>query len=164
MLWIGHRDFKFDIALRYHRELDQPFLEDAMNSTVVPSLRYRDTPAMIDWLCNNFGFERRLVISGKNETVAHAELTLGGGMVMLGTHADDAYGALLTTPEKTGGLQTQTIWIRVDDADEMYTRVVESGAAILQRIDDVPQGGRAFSCRDPEGHVWQVGTYDPWAA
>ncbi|HEY6251202.1 MAG TPA: glyoxalase, partial [Candidatus Angelobacter sp.] len=24
-------------------------------------------------------------------------------------------------------------------------------------------GGRAFTCRDPEGHLWNVGSYDPWA-
>jgi uncharacterized glyoxalase superfamily protein PhnB len=23
-------------------------------------------------------------------------------------------------------------------------------------------GGKAFSCSDPEGHVWHVGTFDPW--
>jgi len=134
-----------------------------MNSTVVPSLRYRDTPAMIEWLCSNLGFEKHLIIPGNNGQIAHAELTLGGsGMIMVGTHADDTYGQLLTTPEKTGGLHTQTIWIHVQDADQVFSKVVENGAPILQRIDDVPQGGRAFSCRDPEGHVWQVGTYDPW--
>ena len=77
---------------------------------------------------------------------------------------DFGLGQLLTTPAKTGGLQTQTIWIRVDDADAVYARVVESGAPVVQEIDDAPQGGRQFSCRDPEGHVWLVGTYDPWKA
>lgn len=134
-----------------------------MGSTVVPCLRYRDAHALIEWLCSNFGFDKRLVIPGKNGTVSHAELTLGDGMVMIGTELDDAYGQLLTTPDKTGGLQTQTVWIRVDDADTLYARVVESGADIVQQIGDVSQGGRAFACRDPEGHVWQVGTYDPWA-
>ena len=134
-----------------------------MSSTVVPCLRYRDTPAIIEWLRSNFGFEQRLVIPGRNGEISHAELTLGDGMVMIGTHADDAYGQLLRTPEQAGGL-TQTIWIRVDDADTVYSRVVESGAAIVMKIDDVPQGGRAFACRDPEGHLWQVGTYDPWNA
>lgn len=133
-----------------------------MSSTVVPCLRYSDAPAMMEWLCSNFGFEKRLVIPGNNAEISHAELTLGDGMVMVGSHADDAYGQLLTTPERSGGLQTQTIWIRVDNADEVYSRVVESGATIIMKIDDVPQGGRAFACRDPEGHVWQVGTYDPW--
>ncbi len=23
-------------------------------------------------------------------------------------------------------------------------------------------GGKAFTCRDPEGHVWNIGEYDPW--
>lgn len=135
-----------------------------MSSTVVPCLRYRDAPAVIEWLCSNLGFEKRLVIPGKDDSIGHAELTLGDGMVMVGSELDDAYGQLLTTPGKTGGLQTQTIWIRVNDADTVYARVVESGADIVQPIDDVAQGGRAFACRDPEGHVWQVGTYDPWAA
>jgi len=135
-----------------------------MSSTVVPCLRYRDAPAVIEWLCSNLGFEKRLLIPGKDNAIGHAELTLGDGMVMVGSELDDAYGQLLTTPGKTGGLQTETIWIRVDDADTVYARVVESGADIVQIIDDVAQGGRAFACRDPEGHVWQVGTYDPWAA
>jgi len=21
-----------------------------------------------------------------------------------------------------------------------------------------------FSCRDPEGHLWNIGSYDPWKA
>ena len=111
-----------------------------MSSTVVPCLRYHDTPAIMEWLCKNFGFEKRLVIPGKNAEISHAELTLGGGMIMLGSHANDSYGRLLTTPENAGGLQTQTIWIHVDNADDVYSRVVESGASIIMRIDDVPQG------------------------
>jgi uncharacterized glyoxalase superfamily protein PhnB len=117
---------------------------------------------MIDWLCNNLGFDKRLVVPGKDGGISHAELTLGDGMLMVGTEADDEYGQLLTTPGKTGGLQTQTIWIRVPDADGVYSQVVESGADIVKVVDDAPQGGRQFACRDPEGHVWHVGTYDPW--
>jgi uncharacterized glyoxalase superfamily protein PhnB len=25
-------------------------------------------------------------------------------------------------------------------------------------------GGRDYTGKDPEGHVWTFGTYDPWAA
>lgn len=135
-----------------------------MSSTVVPCLRYRDTPAMIAWLCSNLGFKEHLLVPGKNGEISHAELTLGDGMVMVGTHADDAQGQLLTTPEAAGGLLTQTIWIRVDSADDVYSRVVDSGATVVTTIDDAPYGGREFACRDPEGHVWHVGTYDPWKA
>lgn len=85
-------------------------------------------------------------------------------MVMIGTHAEDDYGRLLATPAQAGGLLTQTIWLHVDDADAVHARIRTSGALITQPIGDAPQGGRAFACRDPEGHLWQVGTYDPWGA
>jgi hypothetical protein len=29
---------------------------------------------------------------------------------------------------------------------------------------DEDYGGRVFSCRDPEGHLWNIGSYDPWTA
>ena len=29
---------------------------------------------------------------------------------------------------------------------------------------DEDYGGRVFSCRDPEGHLWNIGSYDPWNA
>ncbi|MEP7097563.1 MAG: glyoxalase, partial [Dokdonella sp.] len=25
-------------------------------------------------------------------------------------------------------------------------------------------GGTGYSCRDPEGHLWWFGSYDPWKA
>jgi len=53
-------------------------------STVMPALRYRNAPAAIDWLCQVFGFERHAVHQGPDGTIAHAELKLGGGMIMLG--------------------------------------------------------------------------------
>ena len=30
-------------------------------------------------------------------------------------------------------------------------------------IKDGDYGGRGFTCRDPEGHLWNFGSYDPWA-
>jgi uncharacterized glyoxalase superfamily protein PhnB len=29
-------------------------------------------------------------------------------------------------------------------------------------LEEKEYGGKAFTCTDPEGHVWHVGTYDPW--
>jgi uncharacterized glyoxalase superfamily protein PhnB len=51
----------------------------------------------------------------------------------------------------------------VADADAHYTRARAAGAAIVMDIKDEDYGGRGYSCRDPEGHVWTSGTYDPWA-
>ena len=38
-----------------------------------------------------------------------------------------------------------------------------AGAEIVIDIKDEDYGGRGFTCRDPEGHVWSFGSYDPWA-
>ena len=135
-----------------------------MGSTLIPCLRYQDAHAAIDWLCRNFGFQKRTLIPNRNGGVAHAELVLGDGMVMLGSHVDDRLAGLIVPPDRVGGVQTQTTWVQVADADDVYARVVDSGARVVQEIDDAPFGGRSFACRDPEGHVWHVGTWDAWAS
>ena len=134
-----------------------------MPSIVVPCLRYRDTPAAIDWLCEVFGFECQFAIPGTGDAVAHAQLTLGEGMIMLGSVNDEGeYGRLLAQPDEIGGRETQTVYLQVDDADRVCERARNAGAAILQEPADTEFGTRGFLCRDPEGHVWNVGTYNPW--
>ena len=51
---------------------------------IIPTLRYQDAPAAIDFLERAFGFERKAVY-GDGDVVHHAELTCGRGMVMLGS-------------------------------------------------------------------------------
>ena len=133
-------------------------------STVIPAMRYADAPAAIEWLEKVFGFERKAVHEGPNGTIAHAELTLGGGMIMLGTGKDDEFGSGFTSPANLGGKESRSVYIVVPDADAAYARAVAAGAVIVRPIQDTPYGSREFSLRDPEGHSWSVGTYDPWAA
>lgn len=139
-------------------------MSKASGSTVIPCLRYRDLPRAIDWLCRVFGFEKQSIIRSKDDRIVHAELVLGGGMLMLGSPEDGAYGRLMKQPDEIGGAETQTAYLNVSDADEVYRRVKAQGGAILIEIKDESYGGRGFTCRDPEGHVWYIGTYDPWQA
>ena len=133
-------------------------------ANVIPCLRYRDAPAAIAWLCDTFGFERQLVVPGENGTIAHAQLSFGNGMIMLGSVArDNAYGKLMTQPDEIGGAQTQTVCMVVADADAVYERVKRAGTEIIIDIKDEHYGGRGFTCRDLEQHVWSIGTYDPYA-
>lgn len=132
-------------------------------STAIPCLRYRDAPAAIDWLCRVFGFERHLVVPDAAGGIAHAQLVFGGGMVMLGSVRDNDYGRLMKQPDELGGAQTQSTYLVVPDADAVHARVVAAGARIAIAIKDEEYGGRGFSCHDPEGHLWSIGSYDPWA-
>ena len=133
------------------------------SSTAIPCLRYRDAPAAIAWLCRVFGFEQQLVVPDDAGGIAHAQLVLGGGMVMLGSARDNGYGQLVKQPDEVGGAQTQTSYLVVADADAVHARAVAAGARIALTLQDEDYGGRGFSCFDLEGHLWSVGTYDPWA-
>ena len=41
----------------------KPLLKNT-RATVIPCLRYRNAPAAIEWLCDTFGFEKKLVVPG----------------------------------------------------------------------------------------------------
>ncbi len=131
-------------------------------STVIPAMRYRNATAMIDWLCEAFGFEKHLVVPGEKETIAHAQLTFGNGMIMLGSGGNGEYDKLIRQPSEIGGSVTQSPYLVVADADAHYAQARSAGAEIIMDIEDQDHGGRAYTCRDPEGHVWNFGTYDPW--
>ena len=135
--------------------------ETDLGGRIIPALRYRDAAGAIDWLCNAFGFARKMVVPGEGARVAHAELTLGNGMIMLGD-VETEYGRLVAAPAK-GEPVTQGISVVVDDADAHYARAKDAGAEIVIDIKTQEYGGRDFTARDPEGHVWTFGTYDPWA-
>jgi uncharacterized glyoxalase superfamily protein PhnB len=135
----------------------------ACRSTIIPSLRYRDALAAIDWLVRAFGFEKQAVYLGPdNTTVMHAQLTFGNGMVMLGSVDNRGeFGKVMVQP-KIGLCETKGICLIVSDADAVHTTAKAAGAEMVLDIRDMDYGGRAFTCRDLEGHLWSIGTYDPW--
>jgi uncharacterized glyoxalase superfamily protein PhnB len=125
-------------------------------------MRYRDAPAAIAFLCNAFGFKKHLVVPGEGNVIHHAQLTLGNGMIMLGSVQDNDFGQYMAMPDETGGRETQSAYVIVPNADTHYARAKAAGAAILRDIKTEDYGGRGYTCRDPEGHIWNFGTYDPW--
>ena len=133
-------------------------------STVIPALRYRNAPAAIDWLCSVIGFERHAVYEGPNGTIGHAELKLNGGMIMLGSAKDDEHGRRFKSPDELDGMETESAYVVVPDTDAVHARAVAAGATIIRPLQNTDYGSREFAVRDPEGHTWSVGNYDPWAA
>ena len=112
---------------------------------------------MIDWLQQAFGF----VVHAKHmdgDSLAHAELSLGSSIIMLGEVRDDDYGRIVGMPRANGGKST---YIAIKDADALYVRAKDAGAEILEELTEREYGSREFICRDPEGNVWCFGTYWP---
>lgn len=131
-------------------------------SAIIPCLRYRDAHAAIAWLEQAFDFKPQAVYAD-GAIVYHAQLVYGGGMVMLGSVDNGGeWGKLVVQPDEIDGRETQNACVIVDDPDAHYARAVAAGAKVVIDIADQDYGGRGYACRDPEGHLWWFGSYDPW--
>lgn len=137
-------------------------MNNRSGSTIIPCLRYRDAHAAIDWLCRAFGFVRQAVYEDGAGGIVHAQLTYGAGMVMLGSARDDELGRHLRPPTRVDGHATQCTCVVVPDCHAHYDQARACGAAIVTPYADRRHGGAGYSCRDPEGHLWWFGSYDPW--
>ena len=119
---------------------------------VFPSICYRDAGAAIEFLERALGFKTMLRVPGEGETIAHAELQLGAGVVMLGSGP------------KPGGLfgtRSHGVQVYLEDPDAHCARAVAAGARILQAPEDTPYGARGYYAEDAEGFLWGFSTYRP---
>lgn len=133
-------------------------------SAIIPCLRYRDAHAAIAWLEQAFDFKPQAVYAD-GAIVYHAQLVYGGGMVMLGSVDNGGeWGKLTVQPDEINGRETQSACVIVGNPDAHYARAVAAGARVVIDIADQDYGGRGYACRDPEGHLWWFGSYDPWQA
>ena len=124
---------------------------------IFPSFRYEDARGAIEWLNKAFGFEKQFVVPGENGTVAHAQLRLGAGMIMMGSSGKPRSPGIRWAAERYG------IYVVVRDIDAHYARAKAAGAKIERPLSDTEYGSREYSARDCDGHLWSFGTYDPFA-
>ena len=98
------------------------------------------------------GSSKHLVVPLDNGTIAHAQLVLDDGVIMLGSVRDDDYGRL-TAPPGPDGANTQSASLMVDDPAGVLERAVAAGAEIVVPLQHPEYGGALFACRDPDRHV-----------
>jgi uncharacterized glyoxalase superfamily protein PhnB len=134
----------------------------ASSAGVMPTVRYRDVPAAIAWLCTALGMQVHRTVAGENGAPRYAELEFGGNLLMIAPIEDTPFGKLMVQPDEIGGVETQVCYLHVDDVAVHYARAAAAGAEIVLDIEDEANSGRGYSCRDPEGHLWNFGTYHPW--
>jgi uncharacterized glyoxalase superfamily protein PhnB len=123
--------------------------------TIYPTLRYRDAPAAIEFLKSAFGFQELTVHANEDGTIAHAELSYGPSIVMLGSDREDSYGS------RAG---QGWMYIAIDDPDAHCERARAAGAEIVIELFDTDYGSRDYCARDPEGNTFNFGTYRPAVA
>ncbi len=123
-------------------------------SNVIPGLFYDDAAAALAWLEKTFGFETRLYITDDKGAVAHAEMSYGGGRIMVGP---TGWTDWAKSPKSVGGANTGTIHLMVDDVDAHCAAARAAGAVITMEPADQFYGDRTYRARDPEGHNWTFG-------
>jgi uncharacterized glyoxalase superfamily protein PhnB len=121
-----------------------------MTQTIFPMLDYEDGPAAMAFLVDAFGFVEESRMEGDDGTIAHAELSLEGQVVMLASVWRDGG---FSTPRELGGNHSQ-IFCVVTDVDDHYLRAREAGAIVIGEPQDQDYGYRTYRATDPEGHRW----------
>lgn len=127
--------------------------------TIYPILRYRDARRAIEWLCETFGFVEVFSVPETGPVVRHAQLRFGTNRTMLGSVRPDEG---LTSPEDAG-VATQALYVIVEDVDAHYERARAGGAKMTSPPTETGFGSRDYHARDPEGHHWVFGTFNPGA-
>jgi uncharacterized glyoxalase superfamily protein PhnB len=114
---------------------------------VYPLLSYRDADAALQWLERVFGFTATEVHRDGTGAVAHAEIRVGDGLVMIGGGR----------PEHAG---RGWLYVGLPDVDALHARAREAGADVSDLVDQ-DYGSRDFQVQDLEGNQWSFGTYAP---
>jgi len=131
--------------------------------TTIPAIRYADANKAIDWLKQALGFTEKAVYRNPAGVVEHAELILGNGMIMIGTAGHNKETShWFVQPGAAGGV-TASVYLIVSDCEAVYATAKAAGAEVLQELQSKEYGGKAFIIRDPEGQIWSLGEYNPWA-
>ncbi|MCH1543174.1 MAG: VOC family protein [Alphaproteobacteria bacterium] len=128
---------------------------------LIPNLVYHDADEAIIWLDRAFGFTVLLRVEGEGDKIAHAQLVRDEMMIMLSSTRDDDFGKNFDTPQ-VRGINTQGAYIVVEDVSAAYERALAAGAQTVMPLQTQDYGGEGFTVRDPEGHIWSFGDYDPW--
>lgn len=122
------------------------------------ALYYDDARKAIDWLCEAFGFQVKLVVEGDEGRIEHSELTFGEGLVMVGQPKPEKFPQA-KSPSLVGGANTQNMMVYVDDVEAHCARAKAAGAVVTHEIETHDYGDdywadKGYECRDIGGHHW----------
>ena len=123
--------------------------------TVTPYLRIQGAARALDFYRDAFGAVERDRMTMPDGRIGHAEITIGGSIVML---ADEFPDMKIRGPQSLGGTSVALL-LYVKDVDAAFERAVDAGAKLLRPVQDQFYGDRSGSIVDPFGHEWTLATH-----
>lgn len=122
---------------------------------VTPYLVVKDAVRALDFYQKVFGGKQVLCLDYPDGRVAHAEVRIGDGHVMLSEEME-SYGQ--KSPATLGG-NSISLLVYVPDVDAVFARAVAAGATATRPVADQFYGDRTGTITDPFGHVWSIATH-----
>ena len=123
---------------------------------VTPYLVVDGAAEAIDFYCKVLGATQRGdVMQAPDGKVGHAELELGGSLIMLA----DEYPDVGAVGPKTVGGSPVTIHVYVEDVDATHQAALDAGATETRPLRDEFYGDRISQFEDPFGHRWSIATH-----
>ena len=123
-------------------------------TSVTPYLTVDDAKGAIEFYIRAFGATERGVMAAPDGKIAHAELQIGDGIIML---SDKFPQSACKTPKELGGT-TVAIFLFVEDVDSVVQDAADAGAEITMQPENQFWGDRLGQVTDPYGNVWQIAT------
>ena len=120
-----------------------------------PYLTIRDAANAIEFYKQALGAVQTVRVDMPDGRVGHAELKIGGALVMLASEFPDME---IWDPQTLGGSPV-CIHIYVEDVDELAARAVAAGIKVLRPVADQFYGDRGGKFEDPYGHIWWLATH-----
>jgi PhnB protein len=120
---------------------------------VSPHLSVAGAADAIDFYTSVFGATERMGMS--DGTVAHAELELGGSVIMIG---EEMPGGTDPSPKTLGGSPVALL-VYVEDVGDVFQRAISAGAQAVQEPENHLYGDRVATLDDPFGHRWNIATH-----
>ncbi|WP_205327882.1 VOC family protein [Glycomyces sp. YM15] len=122
---------------------------------VTPYLHVQGAAEAIEFYKAVFSAGERGRMAGRDGTVGHAELEIGGSMIML----SDEYPEMAAYAPGHFGGSPVTIHVYVEDVDEVFAAALAGGAKSLSEVADQFYGDRTGTFEDPWGHKWHVSSH-----
>ena len=121
----------------------------------IPYLIIQGAAKALDFYQRAFGAKEIMRMDGPGGVVGHAEIRIGEAVIML---ADEVPGMGHRSPQALGGSPV-SIYIYVENVDELAHRAAECGAKIIRPVADQFYGDRSVGLTDPFGHSWGFATH-----
>jgi PhnB protein len=115
--------------------------------SVTPYLVVSDAEAVLNFTMKAFGATEKVRMPGPDGRVAHAEVTIGDSVIMLGS------------PQPGQPLMPAMIYLYVEDTDGTYKKALGAGGKSLEEPNDAFYGDRRAAVEDSQGNQWYIATH-----